>query len=144
MVMVWEQNHAQIHAPIHAPTRFHSEGGFFNAKLTFPPDYPNKPPKCRFTSEMWHPNGEIRMSSSACMGMHACHHATNLNRALFPALAVFADGTVCISILHDPGDDPNGYETASERWSPVQSVSALGLPCPLGGSLLIVVRLLIA
>lgn len=34
-----------------------SEGGFFNARLTFPKDYPNSPPTCRFTSEMWHPNG---------------------------------------------------------------------------------------
>jgi hypothetical protein len=38
------------------------------------------------------------------------------------ASAVYADGRVCISILHNPGDDPNGYETAAERWSPVQSV----------------------
>ncbi|KAF9006948.1 ubiquitin-conjugating enzyme [Cyathus striatus] len=30
--------------------------------------------------------------------------------------------TVCISILHTPGDDPTMYEQASERWSPVQSV----------------------
>jgi hypothetical protein len=37
--------------------------------------------------------------------------------------AVYPDGRVCISILHSPGDDPNGYETAAERWSPVQSVS---------------------
>lgn len=45
-----------------------------------------------------------------------------------PATAVYADGRVCISILHNPGDDPNGYETAAERWSPVQSVS-IGLGC---------------
>ena len=38
------------------------------------------------------------------------------------AVAVYKDGRVCISILHDPGDDPHGYETAAERWSPVQSV----------------------
>lgn len=37
-------------------------------------------------------------------------------------LVVYADGTVCISILHTPGDDPTMYEKASERWSPVQSV----------------------
>lgn len=37
--------------------------------------------------------------------------------------AVYDDGRVCISILHDAGDDPHGYETASERWSPVQSVT---------------------
>lgn len=33
------------------------EGGFFNAVLKFPKDYPQSPPECRFTSEMWHPNG---------------------------------------------------------------------------------------
>ncbi|RUS32107.1 LOW QUALITY PROTEIN: ubiquitin-conjugating enzyme E2 G2-like protein [Jimgerdemannia flammicorona] len=37
----------------------------------------------------------------------------------------YADGTVCISILHPPGDDPNMYETSSERWSPVQSVEKI-------------------
>lgn len=32
---------------------------------------------------------------------------------------------VCISILHAPGDDPTGYESSSERWSPVQSVEKI-------------------
>ena len=35
---------------------------------------------------------------------------------------IYPDGRVCISILHAPGDDPMGYESSSERWSPVQSV----------------------
>ena len=35
-----------------------SEGGFFNAIMSFPENYPNSPPTVRFTSEMWHPNGE--------------------------------------------------------------------------------------
>ncbi|EGF82620.1 hypothetical protein BATDEDRAFT_9361 [Batrachochytrium dendrobatidis JAM81] len=38
---------------------------------------------------------------------------------------IYPDGTVCISILHAPGDDPNMYEHASERWSPVQSVEKI-------------------
>ena len=38
---------------------------------------------------------------------------------------VYPDGTVCISILHTPGADPTGYEHASERWSPVQSVEKI-------------------
>ena len=42
-------------------------------------------------------------------------------------LAVYNDGRVCISILHSPGDDPHGFEKASERWSPVQSVYPLTL-----------------
>ncbi|XP_078181241.1 ubiquitin-conjugating enzyme E2 7-like [Carex rostrata] len=70
------------------------EGGYFNAIMTFPSDYPNNPPTVRFKSEMWHPN-------------------------------VYPDGKVCISILHAPGDDPNGYELASERWSPVHTVESI-------------------
>jgi ubiquitin-conjugating enzyme E2 G2 len=38
---------------------------------------------------------------------------------------VYPDGRVCISILHTPGDDPLGYETAAERWSPVQSIEKI-------------------
>ena len=64
--------------------------------MTFPPDYPNNPPTCRFTSEMWHPN-------------------------------VYPDGKVCISILHSPGDDPNGYERADERWTPIHTVETIML-----------------
>lgn len=35
--------------------------------------------------------------------------------------SVYPNGEVCISILHPPGDDKYGYESASERWSPVQT-----------------------
>lgn len=39
--------------------------------------------------------------------------------------AVYPNGLVCISILHPPGDDPMQYESASERWSPVQGVRSV-------------------
>jgi len=32
------------------------EGGFFKARLTFPPEFPLQPPKMRFITPMWHPN----------------------------------------------------------------------------------------
>ncbi|ONL99406.1 ubiquitin carrier protein 7 [Zea mays] len=35
---------------------------------------------------------------------------------------VYPDGWVCISILHPPSEDPNGYELASERWTPVHTL----------------------
>lgn len=38
---------------------------------------------------------------------------------------VYTDGKVCISILHAAGDDPMGYESSAERWSPVQSVEKI-------------------
>jgi len=38
---------------------------------------------------------------------------------------VYTDGRVCISILHTPGEDPLGYESPAERWSPVQSIEKI-------------------
>lgn len=38
----------------------HSEGGVFKAHLTFPKDYPLRPPKMKFITEIWHPNGWYR------------------------------------------------------------------------------------
>ena len=93
-----------------------SEGGFFNAVMTFPSDYPNSPPCVRFTSEVWHPNGAFPDWAASCLPL--------LTRF---AGAVYPDGRVCISILHSPGDDPSGYELASERWSPVQTVETIML-----------------
>ncbi|GAB1197666.1 hypothetical protein APSETT444_006968 [Aspergillus pseudonomiae] len=34
---------------------------------------------------------------------------------------VYPNGDVCISILHPPEEDKYGYESAAERWSPVQT-----------------------
>ena len=38
---------------------------------------------------------------------------------------VYPDGRVCISILHQPGDDPNSYELATERWLPLHTVQSI-------------------
>ncbi len=38
---------------------------------------------------------------------------------------IYADGKVCISILHAPGEDEQSGELASERWSSVQSVETV-------------------
>lgn len=40
---------------------------------------------------------------------------------------VYANGEVCISILHDPGDDKYGYESAAERWLPIHTVTTIAL-----------------
>ncbi|XP_074599278.1 ubiquitin-conjugating enzyme E2 G1-like [Brevipalpus obovatus] len=70
------------------------EGGFFRCQLSFPKDYPLRPPKMRFLTDIWHPN-------------------------------IDKNGAVCISILHEPGDDKYGYEKASERWLPVHTVETI-------------------
>ncbi|KAG8833499.1 Ubiquitin-conjugating enzyme E2 15 [Serendipita sp. 399] len=38
---------------------------------------------------------------------------------------IYADGNLCISILHDPGEDQYGYEDAGERWMPVHTVESI-------------------
>ncbi|KAJ4385719.1 hypothetical protein N0V93_010148 [Gnomoniopsis smithogilvyi] len=67
-------------------------GGNFRARLKFPPEYPLRPPSLTFLDPIpFHPN-------------------------IYPD-----DGLLCISILHPPEDDKYGYESAAERWSPVQT-----------------------
>ena len=39
---------------------------------------------------------------------------------------IYENGEVCISILHDPGEDPhNLHETAEERWRPILGVEQI-------------------
>ncbi|XRB08640.1 ubiquitin-conjugating enzyme E2 [Pycnococcus provasolii] len=92
--LVDDNNILEWAVTIIGPPDTYYEGGFFNAVMSFPTDYPQSPPTVRFTSEMWHPN-------------------------------VYTDGRVCISILHSAGDDPNGYEHASERWTPVHTIETI-------------------
>ncbi|ERS98724.1 ubiquitin-conjugating enzyme E2 R [Sporothrix schenckii 1099-18] len=40
---------------------------------------------------------------------------------------VYPDGRLCISILHNPGDDIMSGEQAGERWSPLQGVESVML-----------------
>ena len=38
------------------PPETYYEGGLFKAHLEFPLDFPQRPPKMKFISEIWHPN----------------------------------------------------------------------------------------
>jgi ubiquitin-conjugating enzyme E2 G1 len=86
-------------------------GGFFRARLSFPKEYPHLPPKMKFETPIFHPNSAFPL------------HQTP--QPLLPPFSnpktVYENGEVCISILHPPEDDKYGYESAAERWSPVQT-----------------------
>lgn len=49
------------------------------------------------------------------------HMFTSPSRQLNYSITVYKNGEVCISILHPPEEDKYGYESAAERWSPVQT-----------------------
>ena len=98
------------------------EGGVFAAELKFPRDYPLSPPTMKFIGGgVWHPNGKF------CSPLRHQVFRRELRFAndFLGFFSVYPNGTVCISILHPPGDDPNHYEHASERWSPIQSVEKI-------------------
>ena len=98
------------------------EGGMFKAELKFPKEYPSLPPKLTFTSEIWHPNGK----GSLVSGTQPDGSFSPSDVALTTFL-VYKSGDVCISILHAPGEDKYGYESAAERWLPVHTVTTIML-----------------
>lgn len=114
-LFVWE-------AIIQGPEGTPFEGGVFPAELRFPKDYPLMPPTMRFLGGgIWHPNG----MSSLFLGGGCVSVCLFFLTERYFLLLVYPNGVVCISILHAPGDDPNHYEHASERWSPIQSVEKI-------------------
>jgi ubiquitin-protein ligase len=50
--------------------KFLSEGGFFKAHLYFPVDYPLKPPKMKFISEIWHSNSKSKLDNKLSFSVY--------------------------------------------------------------------------
>ncbi|KAK8036174.1 ubiquitin-conjugating enzyme, partial [Apiospora rasikravindrae] len=111
---VSEDDLLQWEALIQGPEGTPFEGGIFPAELKFPKDYPLAPPTMKFLGEIFHPNGMLRDASA--------------RHLLLPYLSSISliPQRPCLH-LHPapPGDDPNHYEHASERWSPIQSVEKI-------------------
>ena len=121
-IMVWQ---AVIFGPDETPW----EGGTFNLLLEFSEDYPNKPPKVRFVSKVYHPNGEperARAAAATTERPRAARRATRRAALTTPPTpaplrsrprappppAVYADGQICLDILQN-------------AWSPIYDVSAV-------------------
>lgn len=69
---------------------------------------------------LWRKCG-IRILIRMEMVSHGCFIITSWDIFMNHFLFVL----VCISILHEPGDDKWGYEKASERWLPVHTVETI-------------------
>lgn len=103
-----------------------SEGGFFKAHLTFPKDYPLKPPKMKFITEIWHPNSNwIIPIQLIARTIFWISNVILCNKHFICYSVDCKSGDVCISILHDPGEDKWGYERPEERWTPVHTVETI-------------------
>ncbi|KAM0561885.1 hypothetical protein ACHAPJ_003056 [Fusarium lateritium] len=70
-------------------------GAYLKAEMRFPHEYPYQPPTFKFLTK------------------NICHPN------------IYADGNLCISILHKPGEDEQSGELASERWNVLHGVESV-------------------
>ncbi|KAH8090919.1 ubiquitin-conjugating enzyme 9 [Filobasidium floriforme] len=59
-LMIWE-----VGIPGKVGTNW--EGGLYEVTMTFPEDYPQRPPKCKFTPPLFHPN--VYPSGTICLSI---------------------------------------------------------------------------
>jgi len=84
-------------ATIMGPAKTPYENGVFNLEIQFPPDYPFKPPKIRFTTKVYHCN--INSSGGICLDI--------LKDNWSPALTISKVLLSICSLFSDPNpDDP--------------------------------------
>jgi len=95
------------------------EGGFFNATLTFPADYPNMPPKMKFIADLWHPN--IYKNGDVCISI--LHPPGNdewgyehANERWNPVHTVESILLSVISMLSSPNDESPANLDAAKQW----------------------------
>ncbi len=101
-------------ATIIGPTETPYEGGIFHLKMTFPTDYPFKPPSVTFTTRIYHPN--INENGSICLDI--------LTKEWSPALTISKLLLSICSLLNEPNpNDPlmpsiaNLYKTNREQFN---------------------------
>lgn len=95
------------------------EGGFFTAILSFPRDYPQSPPVCKFKSEMWHPNvypdGKVCISILHSPGDDPSGYELSSERWT-PVHTVETIMLSIISMLSSPNDESPANIDAAKEW----------------------------
>jgi len=99
-IMQWT---ALIFGPIETPF----EDGVFKLTLEFTEEHPNKPPKVKFSSKMFHPN--IYADGAICMDILAARWS--------PSYDVAAILTSIQSLLSDPNPNSPANNLAAQLWN---------------------------
>eukprot|EP00187_Rhodella_violacea_P013248 CAMPEP_0184718638 /NCGR_PEP_ID=MMETSP0314-20130426/7776_1 /TAXON_ID=38298 /ORGANISM="Rhodella maculata, Strain CCMP 736" /LENGTH=154 /DNA_ID=CAMNT_0027182403 /DNA_START=164 /DNA_END=628 /DNA_ORIENTATION=- len=106
-------------ATIFGPSDTPWEGGIYSLRLTFTAQYPSKPPRVRFTSEMFHPN--VYPDGTLCLDI--------IQDKWSPIYTISTILTSIQSLLSDPNsaspanpdaarmcvEDPKGYKRKVRR-----------------------------
>ncbi|KAI9671838.1 MAG: E2 SUMO-conjugating protein ubc9 [Alyxoria varia] len=73
------------------------EGGLFKVQMTFPDEYPTKPPKCKFVPPLFHPN--VYPSGTVCLSI------LNEDEGWRPAISIKDLLLGIQSLLDEPNPD---------------------------------------
>uniref|UniRef100_A0A7S3EFD5 UBC core domain-containing protein n=1 Tax=Rhodosorus marinus TaxID=101924 RepID=A0A7S3EFD5_9RHOD len=126
--------HETYQFSFHVPRTFRkcSEGGMFKARLTFPKDYPYKPPVMKFVSEMWHPN--IYKDGKVCISiLHPAGDDPNAyemaSERWLPVHTVESILNSVISLLASPNTESPANVDAAVRRSPHPNAMAMAASC---------------
>ncbi|VVU95499.1 Ubiquitin-conjugating enzyme [seawater metagenome] len=94
------------------------EGGIFKAIMTFPKEYPNKPPELKFESNVWHPN--VYPDGRVCISI--LHQGQDqfgyedTSERWKPVHGVASVIMSIISMLSDPNDESPANVEAAIMW----------------------------
>ncbi len=115
--LIDENNFYKWSVVIFGPSETLYEGGFFNAVIDFPMDYPNSPPKMKFTSQMFHPNiypdGRVCISILHDPGVDQFNEQEKEEEKWRPSLGAEEIILSVISMLSDPNcDSPANIEAS--------------------------------
>jgi len=94
------------------------EGGIFNCILEFSKDYPNKPPKFKFTDNIFHPN--IYPDGNVCISIlhegEDIYGYEQINERWNPSHSVNSIIMSILSMLNDPNFESPANVDASKLW----------------------------
>ena len=101
-----DDNIMQWNSVIFGPSETPFEDGTFKLTITFTEDYPNKPPKVRFVSKMFHPN--VYADGAICLDI--------LQNRWSPTYDVSAILTSIQSLLDEPNPNSPANSVAAELY----------------------------
>ena len=96
-------------------------GGVFFLNIHFPTDYPFKPPKCTFTTRIYHPN--INSNGSICLDIlkDQWSPALTISKVLLSISSLLTDANpddpLVPEIAHIYKTDRAKYEATAREWT---------------------------
>jgi len=96
-------------------------GGVFFLNIHFPTDYPFKPPKCNFTTRIYHPN--INSNGSICLDIlkDQWSPALTISKVLLSISSLLTDANpddpLVPEIAHIYKSDRAKYEATAREWT---------------------------